>query len=468
MHATLKLLCQNYKIKYVNKKLIFFLKFNFFYFVLKSIYFFIFNILKNHKKVTYKKYNSDISFFSYFLHFNNINNRFKSSLWDGLPDTLKKKNMKSNWFHFFTPSSQVQNISDANNKIIKFNNSNLENHKILNSYISRYGLFKVLFTYFCIAFKSIFISKFFFFYTPYSKTTFLYFLHDDFCKSFYGEVLLYNLFIAETFDQLLSNLPIQKQGYYILENQCWEKCLNILWKKHGHGRLCGYMNSSIRFWDLRYFKTKKEYSKTSNPDFYLVNGKYYYNILKKNNYPVKKTLIVEALRYLHLKSKYYKNPKYDRVLIVGDINSTENNLILYKIKKNIENFKMKTFFYKPHPANTLNDISKLQEKYGFIKILSNKKKINFEKFKRIICTNSTSALIDCIIKRLNFCSIRCFETMDLYPFYNIEAYKFRVFSDQDLLNFINRKKVYKQNFFDLNLNKSLKQWRQLIFNDRIK
>ena len=53
---------------------------------------------------------------------------------------------------------------------------------------------------------------------------------QDIYKSYYGEVLIYNLHIIQTIDQILSTIPKQKLGFYLLENQGWEKCLNIMWK----------------------------------------------------------------------------------------------------------------------------------------------------------------------------------------------------------------------------------------------
>ena len=60
----------------------------------------------------------------------------------------------------------------------------------------------------------------------------------------------------EAIDNILSNIPKQKVGIYLLENQAWEKSLISSWNKFNHGGLIGVAHSTIRFWDLRYFRSK--------------------------------------------------------------------------------------------------------------------------------------------------------------------------------------------------------------------
>ena len=81
---------------------------------------------------------------------------------------------------------------------------------------------------------------------------------------------------------LLKNIPKQKVGIYIIENQSWEYCFIKFWKKYNHGKLIAYFNSSVRFWDLRYLKKKDEHkNKNENPDLYLINNKIFESEVKK-------------------------------------------------------------------------------------------------------------------------------------------------------------------------------------------
>ena len=167
--------------------------------------------------------------------------------------------------------------------------------------------------------------------------------------------MIYNLHIIQTIDQILSTIPKQKLGFYLLENQGWEKCLNIMWKRYNHKTLAGYLHSTMRFWDLRYFKCKKEFSSKQNPDLFLFNGKYSKKIGIKNNYPIKKSIDVEAVRYNHLLKSKNKKVKKSNILIIGDMNNYK--IILYKSNEKIKHqFSNKIFYYKPHPSNTIKMI----------------------------------------------------------------------------------------------------------------
>ena len=107
----------------------------------------------------------------------------------------------------------------------------------------------------------------------------------------FGQNLIYNLINIFTFDELLKNIPKQKYGIYIIENQSWEYCFIQLWKKYKHGKLIAYFNSSIRFWDLRYLKTKRELNSLKyNPNIYFHNSKIFKEEAKKLDIHQKKCL----------------------------------------------------------------------------------------------------------------------------------------------------------------------------------
>ena len=52
-------------------------------------------------------------------------------------------------------------------------------------------------------------------------------------------------------------------------------------ERYNHKTLAGYLHSTMRFWDLRYFKCKKEFSSKQNPDLFLFNGKYSKKLVSK-------------------------------------------------------------------------------------------------------------------------------------------------------------------------------------------
>lgn len=435
--------------------------------ILRAFYFFYKFIYKNNLKKTKIKKFSDITFFGYFLHFKDKNsNQYDSYLWNGISKKLDSMKINSNWFHFFVPSSQIKNINEAKNKLIKINNFNKENHLLLNTQLSFCQLMVIFFKYLVLTFKNIiFLNRKKLLINSFSKSNFSYFLVEDINKSYFGEVLVYNLHIILTLDQILSKIPKQKLGFYLLENQGWEKCLNILWKKYNHKILAGYLHSTIRFWDLRYFKCKKEFNTNQNPDLFLFNGKYSKNIGIKNYYPSKKSKEVEAVRYNHLlkanKIKINKN----KILIIGDMHNYENHFVANQVGIIKYLFPGKKFYYKPHPSNTSKMISELKDKFKFLKILKPITKVDFANYFKIICTNSTSAILDCVIQKQDFCSIKSYSTLDLFPIDDQKLQKKRIFSSYELIKFLKKKSKVNVSQDYLHLNKDLTNWKKIIRNN---
>jgi len=435
--------------------------------IIKGIYFFYKFILKNNKKIHNRKNFAKVTFFSYFLHFKNTNSdSYNSYLWDGLSDKLKMMKINTNWMHFFVPSSQINNINEAKKKLTRINENTNENHLLLNNQISFYKLLTIFLQYLTLVLKNlIYLNDKELLKNSISKTNFYYFLVQDIYKSYYGEVLIYNLHIIQTIDQILSTIPKQKLGFYLLENQGWEKCLNIMWKRYNHKTLAGYLHSTMRFWDLRYFKCKKEFSSKQNPDLFLFNGKYSKKIGIKNNYPIKKSIDVEAVRYNHLLKSKNKKVKKSNILIIGDMNNYENHFAINQIEKIKHQFSNKVFYYKPHPSNTIKMISDLKNKFKFLRILKPITKVDFADYFKVICTNSTSAILDCVIQKQDFCSLKSHTTLDLFPIDDRKLEKKKINNTKELAKFLKNKNKLNVKQDYLYLNKNLNNWKKIIINN---
>ena len=78
-------------------------------------------------------------------------------------------------------------------------------------------------------------------------------LKKDWCDSMTGVTAMNNILLIHLFDRLMSVVPHQEQGYYLSENQSWERAFVHAWRKHRHGRIIGVAHSTIRYWDLRYY-----------------------------------------------------------------------------------------------------------------------------------------------------------------------------------------------------------------------
>tara|TARA_B100001121_G_C18692859_1_gene623777 strand:- start:650 stop:2389 length:1740 start_codon:yes stop_codon:yes gene_type:complete len=444
LEKSLEIYCKNSNLDFHKSKISLNLSMNKIYSFVQGNTFFIKQIIKNiGLNNNIKKY-SDVSIFSYFVHFNSLKKRkFKSNLWGNLTDYFNSEEKKINWFHFFVPSHQVPDSRKANYLKKKFNLNKYENHNLINSYLSKKGYIKSYYLFYKLFLKNLifFGSEKFFFKNKISNINFCYFLKNDYLSSFFGPTLIYNIMNILILKNLLKNIPKQKIGIYIIENQSWEHCFIKFWKKYNHGKLIAYFNSSVRFWDLRYLKKKHEFkNKNENPDLYLINNKIFETEVKKLGFPIKKLFLVEALRYSKLKPST-KNIKNNKIIIVGDILFDETDFLLSfinKIKNNLVNYK---FYFKPHPTMTKKSIFILKSKYNFFNVIN----INSDKFKYFeftICSNGTSANLDCLIQKINFCSVRPFNSLNLYPIEKYQKY-FQVKTSKELLDRIKKPKKVK-------------------------
>jgi hypothetical protein len=89
---------------------------------------------------------------------------------------------------------------------------------------------------------------------------------------------------------------------------------------------------------------------------------------------------------------------------------------------------------------TISSINYLIKNYKFLKI-ANINPNSFKDFEFIICSNGTSANLDCMIMKLNFCSIRTFNSLNLFP---IEKFE-KIFQVKNHKELVNRIKFQKKN-----------------------
>tara|TARA_X000000950_G_scaffold286478_2_gene395492 strand:+ start:116 stop:892 length:777 start_codon:yes stop_codon:yes gene_type:complete len=244
---------------------------------------------------------------------------------------------------------------------------------------------------------------------------------------------------------MLKNIPHQKLGLYIIENQSWEYCFIKFWRKYKHGKLIAYFNSSIRFWDLRYVRKKKQFiNKDENPDLYLLNNEIFKEEANKQGFPKNKTFVVEALRYNKL-LPLRKKIKNKKIIIIGDILFEETKYLLSFVNKITNELKNYKIFFKPHPTMTKKSILNLIKEYNYLNIIN----INSDKFKDFefaICSNGTSANLDCLIQNINFCSVKPYNSLNLYPVEKYQKY-YQVSTPSELIKRIKNPKKNKNNVF---------------------
>ena len=339
---------------------------------------------------------------SYFVHLKKFKKKDHLNLWGDFNKIINLRKKKINILNDFNPSNDVPDTKTFLKKINLMSDMN-NSYIALDRYFSLLDILKVKYNYIYIYFKFLKLKnkKEYFFYNK-DKVNFYYFLKDDFNISFYGEVLVKNLIYMIIFENIFSNIPRQQNLFYLHENQGWEKALFKSWSKYKNGDLIGNINSTIRFWDLRYFQSKNfDHKKQNTPKYILVNGILSKQIASKSNMVENKKNIreIEALRYQYMKKNLTKLSN-NNVIIFGDISIKENYEICEALNNLSSSYKKKfNFYYKPHPTLSNKHISKIKKNFYFLKFLDNNVDYNF--FNYSICCGTTSAIIESIYYKIH-------------------------------------------------------------------
>jgi surface carbohydrate biosynthesis protein (TIGR04326 family) len=253
-------------------------------------------------------------------------------------------------------------------------------------------------------------------------------MQDDWRTSLRGPVAVSNLLWIELFDQALGDLPYQRTGLYLCENQSWEKAFIYAWRKFGHGQLIAVPHSTIRFWDLRYFtdprtiRLSAEY-KIPKADATALNGKQAVNAYLSANFPKEEIVECEALRFGYLTNLRAKmksrqgrsNKRTIRVLVLGDFSPSTTNQMLRLLEGAVPHISDPiSYTLKPHPGFMVNpeDYPSLN-----LKIVTNSLDQILEEFDIAYSANTTSAAVDVCYaglpvvvmldeEELNFCPLR--------------------------------------------------------------
>jgi surface carbohydrate biosynthesis protein (TIGR04326 family) len=126
-------------------------------------------------------------------------------------------------------------------------------------------------------------------------------LENDWNDSLKGSVLVENLFFIALIDKCIKDLPQQKLGIYLQENNGWERAFIQAWKTYQKSNLIGVPHTTIRYWDLRYIDEEQIFSQSNGlklprPDFMVVNGPAASKVLLGSGFNPEEILEGEALR----------------------------------------------------------------------------------------------------------------------------------------------------------------------------
>ena len=307
--------------------------------------------------------------FSYFAHLDKEScesGKFYSRQWEVLPELLRSIGTSINWAHLFLFSVTVPDIRTGIRWLKSFNrdSSGQEFHVFLDTFLDLKLISKCLLDWTRIQFFYLKMgrkiecqleSRQYGWIWPVFK--------KDWRDSMTGATAMNNILYIHLFDRLLSEVPHQERGFYLCENQGWERAFLQAWRIHGHGRIIGVAHSTIRYWDLRYYDATMAsiISDLPRPDALAVNGPKNWLNLQKAGHPMERCIRVEALRYFYLKvllnnveKKAIQQDRNRRLLLLGDIQSGTTDRMLRALEH--ANAKLKVpyeVWVKPHPHNQI-------------------------------------------------------------------------------------------------------------------
>jgi len=442
--------------------------------------------LRNANRPEWLAGDQSVFFFSYFIHLDKARcelNQFYSRQWEVLPDLLHSYNIKTNWIHIFLKSTIVPNAGKGIEWLNAFNrDSTLQGaHSFLESYISLRLVLHVLSRFIKLIYKSIRIGSIGSRVQKNNLSPFIWpLLEKEWISSIRGQCAIINLVWIELFNTAMADLPMQRLGFYLLENQGWERLFIHTWRKHGHGKLVGVAHATVNFWHLNYYDdprtiNSKAICRQPLPDFIALNGLAAWQSYVDAAYPLDQLVDVEALRYQGLTTllnqKEYtrhctrlnrRNDQVQRVIILGDILIDSSNRMLNCL--NEVNVKLKDrFLYtlKAHPgcpimASEYSGLQLQETDEALAEILT--------KFDIAIAAQSTSASIDAYIAGLRVIVFLGNGDLNLCPLRGISGVSF-VSSSVEMEAALTsedpvQQQVQVQDLFWLD--KDLPRWRKLL------
>ncbi len=306
---------------------------------------------------------------SYFIHLDPTQcaqGRFHSRQWEALPKALERNGKALNWIQLFLFSAVVPNLATGLGWLRQFNHdaSNQGCHAFLDSYLTLGKVLGVLKTWLWLTMVSRRIRAIQSAFYPDGSAVWLWpILRGDWQSSLNGSVGVSNCLWIALFDAALADMPRQRMGLYLWENQGWEKAFLRAWRKHDHGEIIGVQHSTVPFWHLYSFEDPRSLTSSQGcalplPDRLAVNGAAARQAFVDSSYPPERLVEVEALRYLNL-ADILASAGRDRassaaridVLILGDmIPSSMHHLLGLLAEACSRLSEAYCFTLKPHPG----------------------------------------------------------------------------------------------------------------------
>ena len=356
---------------------------------------------------------NSISFFDYWYRFADsvsTDRKFASQYWSRLVGELDHSEI--NWWHNLVDQNKLVELKTAKSLLTDFNQHPRHIHKIVDARVSFKIVLRSIVDHGHLFIKSIPGKKFApSFVDQNTGIDFWPLFKREWLNSYRGYEALVNCLRFNRLESLISAMPHQKLGVYLIENQPWEMAMIHLWRKFKHGKLIGVAHSTVRFWDLRLMSDMRQFNSNSampRPDCIAVNGALAKSSLLESGYPASEIVEVEALMYLHLSAKKAKqksnSPK--TILVATDYldSATQAQLRLLEQVVALNPSKYRILL-KPHWSQSLKNFKFESE------VVSGKKDLAdfFDQADVLYCSAITSAVIDGVCSGLPV--IQCLDPM---------------------------------------------------------
>jgi surface carbohydrate biosynthesis protein (TIGR04326 family) len=386
---------------------------------------------------------------SYFIHLDPVRlaqGEFRSRQWEALPKSLQDAGKRINWIQLFLFSNAVPDVATGLNLLRRFNKDvrNQGGHAFLESYLTLGLVGRVLRTWLWLNVVSWRLRSIQSACNPNQSAVWLWpVLRNDWKSSITGPVAISNCLWIALFDAALADMPRQKIGLYLCENQSWERALLRAWRRHGHGEIIAVQHATVPFWHLYYFDDPRNFNEGREcmlplPDRFALNGMASVRAFVSDGYPSERLVEVEALRYLGLYGMNTarsrngdghavpERPAAERrqvcVVILGDLMpaSTHHLLRLVEEAAQLLPYEFKWTF-KPHPGLAVNladypGIAAGETNEALGAMLSG--------YDVAIAANNTSASVDAYLAGLHVIIGLDGKSLNLSPFCGLQAARF--------------------------------------------
>jgi surface carbohydrate biosynthesis protein (TIGR04326 family) len=313
---------------------------------------------------------------SYFIHLDAelcARGTFYSRQWGPFPALLEADRTRVNWLQHFLFSKQVPDTRTGVRWLRSFNADAEKqgHHAFLDSHLSVSVLGTALRDWLRLLASRRRLASIRDACKPRGSAISLWpVLCGDWETSLAGVVAVDNCIWAALFEVAFRRMPTQKTGFYICENQGWERAMLHAWRKCGHGEAIAVQHATVPFWHLYYFDDSRSRNPEGpcampQPDRIAVNGPMARIAFESQQYSASELLDTEALRYIDsagldprdstsMKPRLLPDapdaPRM-RVLILGDMLPAAMGAFLRLVEEAARSAGGRySFTLKPHPG----------------------------------------------------------------------------------------------------------------------